>query len=211
MSKLSLLGEASSLRIDGMPHPSPPASVLAMLHEIDLDVDIDDIAVSIMPQSTAIVAHIRFSDPRSASTGCKQLTAWCASEQATSTLTARVVVPKLPGGSTVRRISCNKVIISWYRPTRLVWLNFGAQRVAMWVSEKFNGSRYTPNGRNINASIPKLSGTPGHVSWTVVLQGVPSSATEMNIRPWFSAMVDQPRHIELGKVTTGWTQKLHPR
>lgn len=99
-----------------------------------------------------------------------------------------------------------KVRISWHKPCRSVWLNFGNNDVAKRVSQKFNSARYKVLGQNSAASEPKHSesnrrqGTCGNlVAWTVVLSGVSAQATKVDITNAIAAANDKPRHIEMGR------------
>ena len=164
-----------------------------------------------MPNSASANAHISFEDPEFANAFCQQLALRSASDPAYSDLTSQPVVPKLPSWAAVRRISCKKVIVSWYRPTRVVWLNSRDQHIARRVREKFNSSRYLIGGRQPSASAPEVSGsTRSTTTWTVLLHNVPSDANKMEIERSIWSKADKPRHIELSPVAEPYDVESAP-
>jgi hypothetical protein len=110
----------------------------------------------------------------------------------------------VPNGS--RKSQFRKVYISWYKSTRLAWLNFGSGDIARRVSHKFNQSKYTVLQQPVKASEPKHSdssarwiGRNNHVAWTIVLSNVPGHAQAEDIEHAITAPHDEPRHIEMGR------------
>ena len=104
-----------------------------------------------------------------------------------------------------QRTNCRKVYISWHKPGRSVWLNFGSGDIAKRVGQKFNSARYKVLGQNMTASDPKSSysygrrGASGNpVAWTVVLSGIPPQAKRVDIENAITVPYDNPRHIEMG-------------
>ncbi|TKA74356.1 hypothetical protein B0A55_05522 [Friedmanniomyces simplex] len=143
----------------------------------------------------AASAYISFEDPESADAFCVKLRSCIAPE---STLTCQAVVPRLPSWAAARRISCKKVKISWHRPTRIVWLNFGDRDAAQRARAMLNRGHYTIGGRQLSATGPDISGSRRSVlTWTVVLQNVPSSADESEVERSIWVKADKPRHIQL--------------
>jgi hypothetical protein len=101
--------------------------------------------------------------------------------------------------------NCRKVYLSWHKPCRSVWLNFGNGDVAKRVSQKFNSARYKVLGQDLAASDPKYSYPYGRggacrnpVPWTVMLSGVSPQATKVDIEKAIATAFDKPRNIELG-------------
>ncbi|KAK0895378.1 hypothetical protein LTS16_024371 [Friedmanniomyces endolithicus] len=133
VSKVSLLGEASSIRLEDLPPTSTPISVCTLLRGLGQNAHPDAVEINSTPRSSSAVAYISFEESEIASGASMELTKQFAAQLEYHNVVSRTVIPKLPAGAAVRRISCSKVLVSWYRPTRLVWLNFGAQRVAGWA------------------------------------------------------------------------------
>jgi hypothetical protein len=105
-----------------------------------------------------------------------------------------------------RKTQCREVHVSWYKSSRLAWLNFGSGDVAWRVSHKFKERKYTVLGQPVKASEPKHSDSDAkwsirtnHVAWTVVLNDVPGHAQADDIGRAITAPHDIPRHIELGR------------
>lgn len=109
-----------------------------------------------------------------------------------------------------RRTNCRKVYISWHKPTRNVWLNFGDDKIANRVSQKFNDGRYKCLGHPIKSSLlstRRLSrgGRGGlfynPVDCTALLSGVPGDVTSKEVEDAIASAQDKPRHVEMGTIS----------
>ncbi|KAK4896959.1 hypothetical protein LTR27_005206 [Elasticomyces elasticus] len=193
--RLSLIWEALIVRIGGIPPFATVESLRDLLQTPEHPIAMDSVQVN----TTTACAYISCEDPASADTLCQQSAAQFGLGPAHCDLTFQSLMPRNTSSTTTQRISCKKVIVSWYRATRLVWLNFGRQQIAQRVCDKFNSGKYTIGDRRIQAVVPKQSGgTPRNpVAWTVMLQDVSVGAgkDEINASIWSTA--EKPRHIEL--------------
>ena len=207
VSKITLPGDFSTVRIQGLPLDSARTSVSALVREVGFELPPECVRVLFKPPEAATAsADVKVDDPSFARRFCAKLKA----ETGRGTHPGLNGLEALPAptaaflsGSTSRRVSCKKVHVSWHKPVRTVWLNFGKPERAERVSTKFNKGVYTIAGQTIGAGPPKHS--PGGrcrrnpVAWTVALKGVPLSATSNDIERAISAGYDRPRHIELSE------------
>ncbi|PPJ53071.1 hypothetical protein CBER1_11951 [Cercospora berteroae] len=215
VSKVSLIAELSAVRLEGLNPQATVASIAALIHEFGFKVEEDAIQISKLYKSTSISAFINGEAPGFARLFCDKIRK--SNSDRTTSLTATSIPPRLPPSSVSRRINCRKVIVSWYRPSRLVWMNFGVESIAKRVSEKFNGGRYKILGTKVTA-VPKGSQkrytiggrNPNPVNWTVVIKGVPCTACEEDIVTAVTDSYDSPRHIELDKTPVGPESRVAP-
>jgi hypothetical protein len=153
-------------------------------------------------QTDGMEAHVTAKNPGFAKALYSQLAEHTASNGAVPELRASPAPPRISFLMSPRRISSRKVLISWKRPARLVWLNFGPSEIAKRVSEKFKSGEYTIFGRIVDAAAPTGSGfRQNPVPWSVRLQDVPYNATKTDVESAIKAPHDKPRHIELGKIS----------
>ncbi|KAK4924043.1 hypothetical protein LTR49_008783 [Elasticomyces elasticus] len=195
VSRLSLIWEASIVRIEGIPPYSTAESLWELLQTLEHPIAMDSIQIN----ATTACAYVSCEDPESADTLCQQSAAQLALDPAHCGLTFQSLMPRNTSSTTTQRISCRKVIVSWYRATRLVWLNFGGQHIAQRVCNKFNSGKYTIGDRRIPAVVPKQSGGTSRnpVAWTVLLQDVPASAGKDEIDASIWSTAEKPRDIQL--------------
>ncbi|KAK3638889.1 hypothetical protein LTR56_012802 [Elasticomyces elasticus] len=193
--RLSLIWEASIVRIGGIPPSTTAESLRELLQTPECPIAMDSIQLN----TTTACAYVSCEDPESADTLCQQLAVQFALDPAHCDLTLQSLMPRNTSSTTTQRLSCKKVTVSWYRATRLVWLNFGRQQIAQRVCDKFNSGKYTIGDRRIQAVLPKQTGgTPRNpVAWTVLLQDVSAGAGKDEIDASIWSTAEKPRHIEL--------------
>ncbi|KAK3708523.1 hypothetical protein LTR37_011418 [Vermiconidia calcicola] len=198
VAELLLTCDFSSVTLTGEQLPNTPAAISKMLGDLGLQVALDCIHMLKAPWDELMSAIVTATDPRFPDILRSQL----KEDPAHAGLTACAVAPKLPSWASARRISCKKVLVSWNKPVRLVWLNFGNRTIAERVSGKFNRGQYRVCGYTVKAGSPTSSETPRNpVAWTVLLQNVPATADTDDIGGSMSLEYDRPRHIEMGKAT----------
>lgn len=203
ISKIALPGDFSAVRINGLPLESTQASVSALLRSVGFELAPNFIRISRPIEAATASADVEVEDPSFAKGFCAKLKPGKASAPICSSLEALPVSPSTLSGSTSRRISCKKVHISWHKPTRPVWLNFGNGDIAKRVGDKFNKGAYRILGQTISADLPTHSPSHGSyrhnaVAWTVVLKDVPYNVTQNDVEDSIRINHDKPRHIELG-------------
>ncbi|KXT05372.1 hypothetical protein AC578_11071 [Pseudocercospora eumusae] len=199
IQKLSLASDFSSVRVDSMDFTSDVESVIDVARKLGFHVEPDNVRLLPMTQNTTRSAQITVEDPTFEKSFCDKL----RTDPSLKGLTATVVSPRLPSWAASRRINCKKVVVSWHRPTRLVWLNFGQKLVAQRVSDKFNRGQYQIAGRRVKAGDP--TGVADHHNRkgiTVLLHNAPYCTTRTEVFDAIIAEHDKPRHVELSKTTS---------
>lgn len=201
ISKIVLPGDISAVRIKGSAFNATRETVSTIFQELGLNVGPN--AVRIFQQGEVSTADVQVEDPSCAESLCAKL----KESKKYPELEVLPVAFSTLSQSTSRRINCRKVQISWYKPTRTFWLNFGSGEVAARVNRKFNEGIYTVLGSKIHADPPKHSTSRGHfgipshnpVAWTVMLTDLPYKAVVMDVQSSIRMSYDKPRHIEQGK------------
>ncbi|KAF2814124.1 uncharacterized protein BDZ99DRAFT_554405 [Mytilinidion resinicola] len=197
VSKVNLPSDFSSIRMSGLAADSTPASVSTLIGSFGFEVPAR--SVRILRLGEIASALVKVEDPLFAKS-------FCAIVKSRPDAQGPVFeVQSIPSSTTSRaagrRVSCNKVHISWHKPTRAVWMNFGNEDIAKRASERFNSGLYKILGQKVSADPPNHSPSRGRnpVAWTLTLKGVPSYATKSNIEDSIFLRQDRPRHYELGK------------
>ncbi|KAK1045904.1 hypothetical protein LTR74_018062 [Friedmanniomyces endolithicus] len=150
-------------------------------------------------------AHVNVEDAVSSKDICSKL-----SEAVYPGLDAFQAPPTLPSMIANRRLNCRKVDISWHKPTRLAWLNFGCREIAQRVCTGFNTGQHKIQGQSLEAFLPQISRSldgrsryshtgRNRVPWTVLLKNVPATATQSGIATSLPTN-DRPRHVELSRL-----------
>ena len=209
VSKILLPWELSAVHLDGLAVGSTREFVSEMFRKLGYDVLLDCIRIRKGDNTAKLNAHVDVGDVSAAKEFCSLLEAGKLTPPEYLGVLATPVYPALPSSTVKRRISCRKVSISWHKPTRFAWLNFGNEWIADKISKGFNRGINTVLGHFVEADAPKKSAsglkTSGHsnfpsnsVPWTVLLKNVPSNATVTQIQ---DSIPDnfKPRHIELDK------------
>ena len=200
ISQISLPSDFSAVMISGMPTTFSATRIHQLLRDLGHEIPMASIRVLRGSDSNSVKAHVTAARPEFATTLCQQLNT--TSDPALTPLNAIPTAPRIPSLASSRRISCKKVLISWNKPVRLVWLNFGSFNIAERVCGKFNDARYTILGHAVSAEKPTGSQSPRNpMGWTVLLKSVPSNATRVDIDNAIHLAHDKPRHIEMGKVS----------
>jgi len=210
VSKILLLWESSAVRLNGLPANSTQESVSALIRAHGFQISTGSVRVWKAAELYTWSAHVNVENAASSKDICSLL-----SSSSHPGLQAFQAPPILPTTTATRRLSCKKVALSWHKPMRLVWLNFGSEEVAWKVCNGFNEGKYMILDQTIEASTPQRSGPlsersrgrgPGHymashrnsVSWTVLLKNVPVAASDSQIEHSLPPH-NRPRHVELAK------------
>ncbi|KAI0012023.1 hypothetical protein F4779DRAFT_570077 [Xylariaceae sp. FL0662B] len=148
-------------------------------------------------------ALVKVEDPEFSRLVCRKLGPQVVSRQAPGTQPiATAVATPIPSGSNTLRVDCRKVHISWHKPYRTVWLNFGAGVVAERVAKRFKEGIYKIRNQNVQCDNPtRGAGRYNPRAWTVCLTEVSASATESDVKESIRQLYDKPRAIELGNPT----------
>ncbi|KAI0539443.1 hypothetical protein GGR58DRAFT_464313 [Xylaria digitata] len=194
--------DLSAVQLIGLPHNSTPTSVLGLLQSRGLD--------------TSAVSHVRVARRETSSEARVEAKARHFAElvvakfgrQSTLQQGPRVTAVPIPvnvfpsSSSSSLRVDCKKVHCSWHKPNKTIWLNFGDEKVAKRVSERFKKGEYKILNQIVHPSDPTRGvGLFNTKAWTVRLTGVPSSATKSDISSAVQSQWDIPRGIELGTPT----------
>lgn len=165
-----------------------------MLHGFGCVVDANCVRILRYPTTTAPKATLKVKDPLFAKILCDKL------DSKDSTLHATIM------SLDTKQSSWRKLHVSWHKPTRSVWLNFGKSDIALRVAKKFNDGSYMCLGHLVKSSPPKKSkprirSSSSPVAWTILLSNVPGNATPEDVKESITSMNDRPRHVELGTVS----------
>lgn len=140
------------------------------------------------------MAEVRAKDPEFARAVCNALRGTTYGIEATAFATT---LSKMAFGSGERRSTTKKVHVSWFRPTKSVWLKFANQRLAQASQTFFDSGEYKILGEAVRTSrLTRSRDTykPNSSVWTVQLVSVPAEATEDLIRDCFEPG-HGPNHI----------------
>lgn len=196
--------------LGGISTADSTSHVLALLKDLGYEVSPDAIRNVPAIGVTAASARITVEDKDFAKTVCAEIKSRKRMGQDQG-LSAVPAPPKLSGLTSTRRVSCKKVLLSWIKPVRLVWLNFGHHGIAERTSVKFNSGKYKVCGQIVSADSPTGSSSPrNHAGWTVVLRNVPSNTSRADVERAVSADYDKPRHIEMGEPSNTYDTAAAP-
>ncbi|KAI2465952.1 hypothetical protein F4781DRAFT_371532 [Annulohypoxylon bovei var. microspora] len=203
VKKVSLSTDFSAIQISQLPHDSTQVSVLALLRSRGLVLP-NETEVRIAYQRDLSSALVKVEDPEFAKLAGRELGPHTTSRQiqGTQPIATPIETPILSDSNTLR-VDCKKVHVSWHRPYRTVWLNFGSSEIAERVRKKFGDGTYKVSNASVQCSKPitRGAGFRNRLAWTVCLTEVPASATESDISGSIRHQLDKPRNIELGKPT----------
>ncbi|OIW30160.1 hypothetical protein CONLIGDRAFT_714562 [Coniochaeta ligniaria NRRL 30616] len=199
VSKISLASDFSSVRLSNLPSNSTPASVLALLAGVGIDQPLESIRVykSVTDETETCVANLRAEDPDFADAVCSRLVP--AARGHVKVTPYATTLSKMASGSGGRHTSTKKVHVSWFRPTKSVWLKFSDESVAKVSKAFFDSGEYKISGQHVRASRPTGSQdrrNPGRTIWTVQLVSVSAEATQDLVRDCFEPG-HEPFHIEM--------------
>jgi hypothetical protein len=174
-----------------------PLTVVETLHNLGFSINVDCVRLIEQNVSSEAKAMVKVEDPWFAKKLCARL------KGGNSTLEA-ISVP-----INSKRSNYRKVYVSWHKPTRSVWLNFGNEGVANRVAAKFNFGSYKCVGEPVKATTADPSSARrgrgssryNPRSWTVTLSNVPGYATAEDIQKGIQASYDKPKHVEMGVVS----------
>ncbi|KAK4185172.1 hypothetical protein QBC35DRAFT_28671 [Podospora australis] len=201
--KVSLQADFSAARVSFLPGSATPDTVSRQLRQLGFIVSHDEIRVRPSNDPKHCVADIRVEDPSFSRRLCSVIDDH--SKELKTELKAVAINCPMPRMSGIHRVECKKVLCSWYRPFKTVWLNFGSQNIAQKVHDKYCSGRYTVLSHPVQVHAPKDSRTPvsrfGKAAprvWTVMLTEVPAEATREDVEKCIPPTI-QPNNIELGQ------------
>ncbi|OTA98764.1 hypothetical protein M426DRAFT_69150, partial [Hypoxylon sp. CI-4A] len=199
--KISLPSDFSAIQISGLPCGSTRESVLDLLRSRGLNPPTET-HVRITRQLGPWSALVKVEDPEFAKLAGKKFGPQTTSGQSRgSEPVATPVEPPIPSDSNTLRVDCKKVHISWHKPYRTAWLNFGSEVIAMRVRARFRDGSYKVLGQDVECGPPtRGAGHHNPLAWSICLTEVPVSATESDLSGILPPR-DKPRGIELGKPT----------
>jgi hypothetical protein len=197
VAKNVLPSDLSVVRLHNLPRDSTEKSVAAFLKSMGSDVSVGSIRLyPAQGQATNWSAVVRVEDPLFAT----KLSSRLASRPEGSTRIEAVPIPatfysKEAVGSSVRDVSSKKVAVSWYRPTRTVWLNFASEDMACEVKAQYDSEESKILGQRVETSELSLS---SRMAGSVTLLSVPTEVTIDEIQVSLPLHL-KPRHIEFGE------------
>ncbi|KAF2686815.1 hypothetical protein K458DRAFT_441534 [Lentithecium fluviatile CBS 122367] len=197
VSKISLPADFSLACITGFTSGATPVTVVETLHILGFNIDVDCVRITTHSDPSEMKAMVKVEDPLFANKLCTKL------KDGSSTLNA------IPVPINSRQANYRKVYISWHKPTRSVWLNFGNGGIADRVAAKFNSGGYKCLGQPVRATTTDSRlgrrGRGGYpynpLAWTATLSNVPGHATSVDIQEAIKASYDKPRHVEMGEIS----------
>lgn len=212
VTKVSFASDFSAVRLRGLPVDVTALSVVALLASHGMAVS--EACVRIIPPPADDPDH-RMADVRVEDTQfATRLCAVPAMKAFSAVPASSSVAPLTPTTTGLRRVDSKKVHVSWHKPTKTAWLNFGNGDIAGTVAERFQKGIYTVDGQRVQAkssfSDSERSGRRrpfcgrNPLAWTVTLSDVPGSATAAHITRQIPAG-QYPRHVELGRSVGGGT------
>ncbi|KAI1385689.1 uncharacterized protein F4822DRAFT_351369 [Hypoxylon trugodes] len=197
VKSITLSSDSLTIQINHLPPNSTRDSVLALLHSHGLRTSAE-LEVRVTNAQGLWSAHVKVNDPEFVKLVGQKLGP--QNQTQGSRPTATVVETPISSDSNTLRVDCRKVHLSWHKPTRTVWLNFGNREISERVAKRFKDGTYTLLKQKVQCGSP--SGREGRFNplpWTVCLTEVPASVAESDISQSIYKQADKPRHIELGK------------
>ncbi|KAH8701348.1 hypothetical protein GQ44DRAFT_693493 [Phaeosphaeriaceae sp. PMI808] len=191
---ISFQTDYSCACITGLPSGITPTAVVEMLHGFGLDITANCVRVLEDSTTKATKATLKVKDPLVTKDLCDRV------NNETSTLHASIMPLD------ARQIMWRKLLISWHKATRSVWLNFGNEEIADRVTKKFNNGSYMCLGHLVKSSAPTRNApqrgfSRNLVPWTIVLSNVPAIANSADVEKAIFSPKDRPRHVEMGTVS----------
>ncbi|KAJ6781679.1 hypothetical protein PWT90_07759 [Aphanocladium album] len=203
VGKIRLPSDFSAARINGLPRITSPDAVQDMLTALKLHADVDNIRI--LRSENGCAAAVQSDDPLFSKRLCNMIGA--SYRWRDVTLSAIPIAAPMPSGYSGRRVDCKKIHLSWHKPVRTVWLNFGNGDIAQRVSRMFSGGTYQVLGQQVTTSeavraeaVSRFPATNPR-AWTVTLNDAPAVATREDILKCIIQERDKPRHVELGPPT----------
>lgn len=199
VTKVAFTSDLSTVQLTRLPHDSTPASVLDLLRSRAVDTSMVS-PIRVVRGEPYSSARVEAEDPSFADSVVAK---FIISHQGTGVSATRIPVDTFSGSdSSALRVDCKKVHCSWHKPSKTVWLNFGNDRIAKRVSEKFQKGEYKILDQMAHPTNPERgAGAHNPRAWTVCLTDVPSNATETDIIRAIRSEGDRPRGVQVGKPT----------
>nr|CDP22409.1 Putative protein of unknown function [Podospora anserina S mat+] len=189
--KASLQSDFSAVRISQLPETSTLGQIFQALRQLGFAVSPDEIRFVPSPDPTHRIADVRVEDPAFARRLMSAVED-CRRSLGNDIKVIQINAP-MPGGSGMHRVECKKVLCSWYRPFKTVWLNFTSHGLAETICQKYTSGRYKVLNMTVTSHAPKKS-----KAWTtVMLTEVPAEATEDDVTKSIPANMS-PRNVETG-------------
>ncbi|KLU90292.1 hypothetical protein MAPG_09256 [Magnaporthiopsis poae ATCC 64411] len=194
---LSLASDFSAVRLDNLPPGSTPVSVTRLIGGLGFTASDDCVRVRQAADGKTASADVKVKDPSFAGAVRDKL-----SKGSSGIRAARIDVP-MATGSGLHRVDCCKVLCSWHRATRTVWLNFRTEKVAQKVCGGFQSGAFKVKNQAVNASNPTGSNnrySSNDQAWTVRLSNLDPAVTKTDIITPIPGRW-MPTHVELGEPT----------
>jgi hypothetical protein len=188
----------SAVRLDNLPQHSDAESVSRLLVEIGITDKLASTRIlrSADSHSSHCSAEVKVEDPSFARRLCAKI-----ASAGDSQVKAVAIATRAQSSAGRRRIDCGKLICSWHRPAKIVWLNFGNQDIAKKVKNGFMSGEYKILDHKVEAG--ELSGRDdwrNPLGWTVALRAVPGPAGHIDVARDIPNRL-RPREISLGEPT----------
>lgn len=200
-----MIADFSSVRIDHLSEADAVSTRLpSLLKEIGHDLLPNESLKAIrLPRHSDVSVYITSDDPDFAQRFCKEFRTSGTSYQH---LRAVPVFPKFSPGTITRQTSSKKVLVSWERPTRAVWLHFGTYAEAGAVRARFNRGEYKIGGVSVQVGTPKRY----RGIWQILLLDAPFDVTEEQVKDAVQWSSERPIDIHLGKPGTSYDDEFSP-
>ncbi|KAI0101098.1 hypothetical protein F4814DRAFT_432275 [Daldinia grandis] len=202
VEKISLPSDFSTIQISQLPQDSTTNQVLDLLRSHDVNTPIET-EVRVTHERGIWSALVKVKDPEFAKAAARKLNPRRASYPAQELQPiATPIANPIQSDSNTLRVDCCKVHISWHKPYRTVWLNFGNGEIAERVHSNFRDGTYKILNQSVHSKDPdRGEGRRNPLAWTVCLTEVPGSATESDVKGSIYRRSDEPRGIQLGRPT----------
>ncbi|KAB5545723.1 hypothetical protein GE09DRAFT_1243498 [Coniochaeta sp. 2T2.1] len=194
VEKISLDADYSTVRLINLPAGSTKQSVLDMLRRLDINMSLDYIRV----YSIKLIAELRSTDPDFAKTVSSKILPNRRGDVQVAHFATTLTKPTF--GAAGRHSTTKKVHVSWYRPTRTVWLKFDNESLAKVAKACFDSGEYKFRERVVKAKLSTTQPRRDRAVWTVELTSLPADTTETLVRAIFKPD-QQPKYVMLSSVS----------
>lgn len=192
VEKLSMVANITSVRVDGLSETDATSATLPpLLKSFGYELRPNETTRATKLQATKKVSvYITSDDPQFAQRFCSEFR-----PPSTSHIRAVCVPPKFPPGTITRKTSCRKVLVSWVRPTRAVWLHFDTYAEAAIVGGRFNRGFFKLDGVVVEAGPPSAH----RDKWQIMLRNAPVNVTVASVSIALYLSFEKPTHVQLGQ------------
>lgn len=143
VKSVTLSSDYSTIQLSGLASTTNIGQIITFVTGLDFhDVDESHVRLKPSPNSTDQIAEVKVKDPTFAQRFIQRAGTNLEIQGKTATAAHLQRLDSDEGSeSSAKRLQLNSVLCSWYDPSRIAWLHFGSETVAVKAVEFLNGPR----------------------------------------------------------------------